>query len=65
LLRSLGVDIVLSKNSGGSAAYAKIAAARALSIPVVMVRRPPGSEDSATTVDAALAALDHLLRPAD
>ena len=65
LLRSLGVDIVLSKNSGGSAAYAKIAAARALSIPVVMVRRPPGSEDAVKTVDAALAALDHLLRPAD
>src|SRR5205814_126970 len=41
LLRAHGVDVVVSKNSGGQAAYAKIAAARALGLPAVMVRRPP------------------------
>ncbi|MDP6786277.1 MAG: cobalt-precorrin-6A reductase [Rhodospirillales bacterium] len=35
------IDVVVSKNSGGGATYAKIAAARALTLPVVMVRRPP------------------------
>ncbi|SDR62319.1 precorrin-6A reductase [Rhizobiales bacterium GAS191] len=34
------VDIVVSKNSGGEATYAKIAAARELALPVVMIRRP-------------------------
>jgi precorrin-6A/cobalt-precorrin-6A reductase len=34
------IDIVVSKNSGGSATYAKIEAARELGIPVVMIRRP-------------------------
>jgi precorrin-6A/cobalt-precorrin-6A reductase len=40
LLQSHAIDVLISKNSGGDAAYAKIAAARALSLPVVMVRRP-------------------------
>ena len=39
LLRSHAIDVLVSKNSGGDAAYAKIAAARALGLPVVMVRR--------------------------
>ncbi len=34
------IDVVVSKNSGGAATYAKIAAARSLALPVVMVRRP-------------------------
>jgi precorrin-6A/cobalt-precorrin-6A reductase len=34
-------DTIVSKNSGGGATYAKIAAARELGIPVVMVQRPP------------------------
>ncbi|WP_333206417.1 precorrin-6A/cobalt-precorrin-6A reductase [Microcoleus sp. B5-D4] len=33
------MDTIVSKNSGGNATYAKIAAARELGIPVVMVQR--------------------------
>lgn len=35
-----GTQIVVSKNAGGTGAYAKIAAARALGLPVVMIDRP-------------------------
>ncbi len=41
LLRSHATDLVVSKNSGGSATYPKIAAARSLGLPVVMIERPP------------------------
>jgi len=34
------IDLVVSKNAGGSAAYAKIAAARDLKLPVLMIDRP-------------------------
>lgn len=40
LMRATGTEILVSKNSGGAATYGKIAAARALAIPVIMVRRP-------------------------
>jgi precorrin-6A/cobalt-precorrin-6A reductase len=40
LMRSENIEIVVSKNSGGEGAYAKIAAARHLGLPVVMARRP-------------------------
>jgi precorrin-6A/cobalt-precorrin-6A reductase len=54
------IGVVISKNSGGSAAYGKIAAARALGIEVVMLRRPILPDAPAVeTVDAALAWLDH------
>ena len=62
LLLRYGVDIVVAKNSGGYATYGKITAARALMIPVVMVRRPPppGAPGFAS-VEEVLAALDHAL----
>jgi precorrin-6A/cobalt-precorrin-6A reductase len=34
------IDVLVSKNSGGTATYAKIAAARALALPVIMIARP-------------------------
>ncbi|MGE5149374.1 MAG: cobalt-precorrin-6A reductase [Rhodospirillaceae bacterium] len=40
LLREERIDILVSKNAGGAATYAKIEAARALGLPVVMIARP-------------------------
>lgn len=40
LLQNHNIDTIVSKNSGGSATYAKIIAARELGIKVVMVKRP-------------------------
>jgi precorrin-6A/cobalt-precorrin-6A reductase len=40
LLRDEKIEVVVSKNSGGSATYAKIEAARELGLPVVMIARP-------------------------
>ena len=54
LLQSRGIDAIVAKNSGGPAARAKIDAARELSIPVVMIARPPAPEgDLATTIASA------------
>ena len=56
LFRSRGIEVVVSKNSGGDATYAKIAAARRLGLPVVMIARPPAEPgDCAADADAALA----------
>ena len=41
LMRREGVEILVSKNSGGPATIGKLAAARRLALPVVMVARPP------------------------
>jgi len=35
------IDVVVSKNSGGAATEAKLAVAREMGLPVVMMRRPP------------------------
>lgn len=40
LLEHRKIDVVVTKNSGGVATYAKLAAARALGLPVIMVARP-------------------------
>ena len=57
LMRDHGIDVLVSKNSGGADAYGKIAAARALGLPVVMVRRPPATGET-MDVEAALAAIE-------
>ncbi|MCU1392336.1 MAG: cobalt-precorrin-6A reductase [Ilumatobacteraceae bacterium] len=55
LLADRAIDVVVAKNSGGSATEAKLAAARDAGIPVVMVRRPPAPEvPTAATVDEVL-----------
>ncbi len=61
LLREHGIEAVVSKNSGGAGTYAKIEAARALGLPVVMVERPalPDGE----TVESVAATLAWIERP--
>ncbi len=55
-----GIEIIVAKNSGGSATYGKIAAARALSLSVVLLRRPElPPVPSVETVQEVVAWLDH------
>ncbi|MGH9013232.1 MAG: cobalt-precorrin-6A reductase [Acidimicrobiia bacterium] len=48
------IDVVVAKNSGGSATVAKLLAARRLALPVVMITRPPAPDGPvvATVEDA-------------
>ena len=56
LLRTHGIDTLVCKNSGGTATDAKLEAARALGVHVVMRRRPARpSVDTVATVAAAVA----------
>jgi precorrin-6A/cobalt-precorrin-6A reductase len=65
LMTKQRIDVVVAKNSGGTATYSKIAAARALGIEVIMLRRPPEPEAPAVeTVDDAVAWLAHALTSA-
>lgn len=41
LMEDHRIELVVSKNAGGAGAYAKIKAARALCLPVIMIDRPP------------------------
>jgi precorrin-6A/cobalt-precorrin-6A reductase len=40
VLREESIEVIVTKNSGGSATFAKLLAARALGVPVVIVARP-------------------------
>jgi precorrin-6A/cobalt-precorrin-6A reductase len=72
LLEREGIELLVSKNSGTPATYAKIEAARLLRLPVVMVQRPPmpacargdargfAQAQRVQTLDAALAWLETL-----
>jgi precorrin-6A/cobalt-precorrin-6A reductase len=60
LLQEHRIEVVVAKNSGGTATYGKIAAARALRLPVILLRRPALPEVAAVeTVEDAVAWLDH------
>ena len=61
LMRDLGIDLLVSKNSGGEATYAKIEAARHLGLPVFLLARPPAADlPKVETLDGVLAWLDQL-----
>jgi precorrin-6A/cobalt-precorrin-6A reductase len=65
LMTAHRIDVVIAKNSGGTATYGKIAAARTLGIDVILLRRPPVPNAPAVeSVDAAIAWLDHALTSA-
>ena len=67
ILRDEMIDVIVSKNSGGDATEAKLDAARALRIPVILVARPGASGARVThDLDEALAfAAGHLALPAE
>ena len=56
LLRAHQITHIVSKNSGGTGAYAKLAAARTLGLTVIMIARPQaGARDILSTVPEVLA----------
>lgn len=58
LIHKHRIDLLVTKNSGGEAASAKLAAARALKLPVILVRQPaPAGGHVLHTPDAVLGAL--------
>jgi precorrin-6A/cobalt-precorrin-6A reductase len=60
LLEAHRIELVVAKNSGGTATYGKIAAARALGLAVILLKHPPLPEvASVETVEEVLAWLDH------
>ncbi|MEU0884620.1 cobalt-precorrin-6A reductase [Lentzea sp. NPDC005914] len=59
LMRSRSIDVLVTKDSGGSMTSAKLEAAQQLGIPVVIVRRPPlPPASTVATVDEAVSWLD-------
>jgi precorrin-6A/cobalt-precorrin-6A reductase len=61
LLRSESIDVIVSKNSGTSATYGKLEAARALGLPVIMVERPQVAEtERVSSLQGALSWLEQL-----
>jgi precorrin-6A/cobalt-precorrin-6A reductase len=59
LLREHRIDVLVTKASGGTATYPKLAAARELGLPVIMLRRPtPPPGPLVDNIEAALAWLE-------
>jgi precorrin-6A/cobalt-precorrin-6A reductase len=62
LMRARAIDVLVAKNSGADATYAKIAAARELGLPVVMIDQPhKPSATIVTDIEAACAWLNALV----
>jgi precorrin-6A/cobalt-precorrin-6A reductase len=60
LMRSRGIEWIVARNSGGTGARAKIDAARALSLPVIMIARPELPErPRVESVEEVMAWLGH------
>lgn len=59
LMQAHGIQLIMSKNAGGTGAVAKITAARALGLPVIMIDRPAlPARPEAHGIDAVLQWLD-------
>lgn len=59
------IDALVTKNSGGTATYGKIEAARALGLAVIMIeRQPPPGVRTVHDAESAVGLIDHLLSPA-
>ena len=62
-MKTHGIEALVSKNAGGAATYGKIAAARELGLPGVMIERPPlPPGETVSSVDEAISWLDATLR---
>src|SRR4051794_16138381 len=62
LLVTHAIDVIVAKNSGGSATYGKIAAARVLGLPVILLRRPALPDvPTVETVEDVVTWLDHAI----
>ena len=59
LMRDHGVEVLVTKNSGGSASAGKLEAARRLQLPVILVRRPAPSGGALATEQVLAAILAH------
>jgi precorrin-6A/cobalt-precorrin-6A reductase len=58
------IDTLVTKNSGGTATHAKIEAARALGLAVIMIeRQAPAGVRTVHDVETALEMIDHVLAP--
>lgn len=65
LMSAHAIDGVIAKNSGGNASYGKIAAARALGIEVIMLRRPASLDGLAVdSLEEVIAWLAHAIASA-
>lgn len=63
LLRAHGIQRIVAKNAGGAGAEAKLIAARALGLPVILIDRPPAPPRAeAATVTEVMAWLHATLR---
>ena len=58
------IDLLISKESGGEATYGKIAAARTLNLPVIMISRPatPAGVRVAASIDDAIRQIGELCK---
>ena len=62
LMEEHGIEVLVCRNSGGAATAAKLLAARALKIPVIMVKRPPSiGGDVAYDMDDLMAWCDSVI----
>lgn len=64
LFRYNRIDTLVTKNSGGTATYGKIEAARALGLAVIIIeRQPPPGVRTVHDAESAVELIDHLLSP--